>query len=371
MKRCGIFVFYDEHGIVEPYVDFLLKSILEVLDKLIIVINGEVEPREREKLYQYSKNVFQRRNIGYDGGAYKDVFTYFLKNENWDQWDEILLMNDTFYGPFYQWTEIFKLMDGSKCDFWGLSQHPGGPENFFGGEIISPHIQSYFILVKRKMFTHPSFISFWEKMNYPQNFKEAVKKFEIYFSEYFSGIGFKFESWLDVKLKQYKNLTPFDTNDMEILIKDFKFPVLKRKAYMLQNYIGLKRLFIYLEDNNAYLLNVMKKDLYKRCIDGKLSPYNPYELLKFCGKHEEIYLFGMGRYAQNIEQFLMDFGKQVNGYIVSKAVTQRNNVYEINDFSVKPGQGVIVTLNQKNCGEVNRIITEKIPLQHVFFPTYD
>ncbi len=117
MKRCGVFVFYNEHGKVGQYVEILLKSIQSVLDELVIIINGKIESHAKEKLSQYSSHIFQRDNVGYDGGAYKDVFTSFLRGKDWAQWDELLLINDTFYGPFYDWHEVFDVMDGRKCDF--------------------------------------------------------------------------------------------------------------------------------------------------------------------------------------------------------------------------------------------------------------
>ena len=55
MKRCGIFVFFDKQGLVGDYIITLLKSLEDVINKLIIVINGEIQIDERMKLYEYTE----------------------------------------------------------------------------------------------------------------------------------------------------------------------------------------------------------------------------------------------------------------------------------------------------------------------------
>lgn len=372
MRRYGIFVFFNEHGKVPQYVEVLLKSIQEVLDKLVIVVNGKIDFNEREKLSCYSSRIFQRDNVGYDGGAYKDAFTLFLKGEDWLQWDELLLFNDTFYGPFYHWKEIFAVMDGRSCDFWGLSCHPGGRETLFGGEVISPHVQSYFILIKKRMFLDLSFNFFWKDIGYPFNYKQAIKQFEIHFSEYFSEKGFSYESWIAVKKEDMKERMALGMGNMELLIKKWHFPILKRKACMLQDYIGLKRLFDYISNDTRYPTEIMKEDLQQRCLEGKMEPYNPYQVLRFCEQFENIYLFGMGNYAKNIEQFLRDNGNTVKGYIVSeKKEEAQEQVYELDEFSPKPNRGVIVALNYNNFKEVYPKLKSIIPIEELLLPFYD
>ena len=63
MKRWGIVIFFNEQGVVERYITVLLKSLEEVIDKLIIIINGSILPGEKTKLYNYSKDIYQRENI--------------------------------------------------------------------------------------------------------------------------------------------------------------------------------------------------------------------------------------------------------------------------------------------------------------------
>lgn len=365
MKRYGIFVFYNDKGNVELYVEILLRSLLGILDELLVVINGNIQEREYAKLYQYSKKIIRRSNVGYDGGAYRDIFLF--EDIKLEQWDEIILLNDTFYGPFFPWDTVFNAMDNKMCDFWGLTCHLGGLSGLFEEKIISKHLQSYFIVLKRNVFLHPNFKTFWMELQYPQNFKEAVMNFEIHFSEYLMRLGFHYESWLNVQIGDKL----CDLEDLEELLTKWHFPILKRKKCGLQNYINLKKVFQYIVKNTDYPIAAIKEDIRRRCKNGKMKPYNPEQILKFCAQYENIYLFGKGLYARNIEQFVRDNGKKIAGYIVSKPVENDENTLQLDQFKIEAEDGVIVALSQKNFIEVYHKISDRIPSAQLIVPRYD
>ncbi len=120
-----------------------------------------------------------------------------------------------------------------------------------------------------------------------------------------------------------------------------------------------------------YPVKCMREDLQQRCLEGKAEPYNPTQMLQFCDQYKNIYLFGMGNYAKNIEQFLLDYGKQVKGYIVSKTGETQKQVYELGHFLIQPNQGVIVALNHKNFHEVYEKLKKVIPEKQLLIPFYD
>lgn len=373
MRRCGIVVIYNKEGFILPYVEVLLDSVKEILDKLVVIINGNILDEGKEKIKKRTEYVYFRKNIGYDGGAYKDVFIEYLKDEEWGRWDEILLMNDTFYGPFFPWQDVFMLMENDTCDFWGLSCYPKGETEFFDGQVVpvSQHVQSYFIVIKRKMFLSCEFLKFWNELDYPLNYKEAVLNFEVHFSEYFMSVGFSYASWIE---KQQNQLFPQE--DLCLLCYEdwmikLRFPIYKRKEYSLLKYKKQKELFEFLQKNSFFPLWVIKDDVCMRCYQGKLKPYNPKMIKTFCCQYKKIYLFGMGKHAEVLESFLNDNGVQICGHIVSEVKEKSRNVYEIGEFCVKPDMGIIVALNRKNVKEVYDVLKEQIPYQQIIFPQYD
>ena len=118
MNRIGIFIFYDSNGQADTYIEILLSAMQEILQKLVIIVNGKINSKDYDKFRNYTKHIFIRENRGYDAGAYKDVFTKYLTEEQWEKWDEIILFNDTFYGPFYPLEDIFHEMEKGDADFF-------------------------------------------------------------------------------------------------------------------------------------------------------------------------------------------------------------------------------------------------------------
>lgn len=51
-----------------------------------------------------------RENAGYDAGAYKFAIFKYLKIEEIRQYEELILCNDTFIGPFVPLKDIFDTM---------------------------------------------------------------------------------------------------------------------------------------------------------------------------------------------------------------------------------------------------------------------
>lgn len=50
MNRLGIFCFYNDEGIVESYVEYLLESMKKIVTQIIIVINGNITQSSQEIL---------------------------------------------------------------------------------------------------------------------------------------------------------------------------------------------------------------------------------------------------------------------------------------------------------------------------------
>lgn len=152
-KRLGIFCFYDKDGEVDTYVNYLLEELRTVLYKLIIVVNGKITETGRNILLKYADDFIVRPNRGFDVGAYTDV----LKQTgcmDWENWDELVLCNDTFYGPFVPMKDIFVKMEDKDVDFWGL--------NILERGLLS-HIQSYFLVFRQKILSSNDLLKYLYK----------------------------------------------------------------------------------------------------------------------------------------------------------------------------------------------------------------
>ena len=123
MIRVGIFAFFDNDGIVDEYVSKLLSSMQKVLTKLYVVVNGKITEDSRKLLEEYASDILFRENYGYDAGAYKNIILDYFSEDEWKTYDEAVLFNNTFYGPFFCMRGIFDSFNSKEnVDFWGLSK---------------------------------------------------------------------------------------------------------------------------------------------------------------------------------------------------------------------------------------------------------
>ena len=123
MNRLGIFLTFDADGIIDDYIDELLKDIGKELNRLVIVCNGILSSEGRRKLEKYSSEIMVRENIGFDFCAWKDAMFDYIGFSRIKEYDQLILFNDSFFGPIRSFKDVFAEMDSRDLDFWGLTVH--------------------------------------------------------------------------------------------------------------------------------------------------------------------------------------------------------------------------------------------------------
>jgi rhamnosyltransferase len=71
IKRLAIYFFYDKDGIVDDYVLYVLRDLMEDISSLMVVCNGKLTQQGREKLESITPRVLVREDKGFDVWAYK------------------------------------------------------------------------------------------------------------------------------------------------------------------------------------------------------------------------------------------------------------------------------------------------------------
>ena len=143
-NRYAIFVFYDRDGIVDEYNYVLLHEIKKYVKKLLIICNGDVNENGISGLNQYADEVIVRPNKGFDITAYK-LGIFNEKYLELVKYDEVIIFNNTFFGPLYPFSEMFDYMNQKDIDFWGMTEFHEVPFDPFGTikyGYIPKHIQS-------------------------------------------------------------------------------------------------------------------------------------------------------------------------------------------------------------------------------------
>ncbi len=233
INRLCIFAYYDKDGIIDNYIVFLLKAMRECCKEQIVVINGFLTVDNEKKIKPYCTKIIYRENIGYDITAFKEAY---LSLENLNEYDEILFYNQTIFGPVCSLKTMFNTMAGRNVDFWGLSMHSGAKKaSWNNDEKITPHIQSYFFAVRKKMFISDEFIAYWRNLPMINSYWDAVSKHEVKFTEHFDKLGFKWGVYLDTQNLNNYNDYPVIGMPAEMLRR--QSPFIKRKSFLFERHI--------------------------------------------------------------------------------------------------------------------------------------
>lgn len=239
MKRAGIFLFYDPEGKVDDYILGCLGSLQQHMDYLLVVSNSPLDETNRKRLESVSSEVMERKNVGYDVGAYRDG----LRHLGWDHmgdYDELVLFNYTFFAPIHPWASLFERTDKWDTDFWGITEHDEVRPHPFLPKLVMPrHIQSHWIAVRASLSTTKDWRTYWEDMPPIESYNDSIQWHESRFTGYFNALGYRHEVAYNVD--DYPSANPVFDN-ASLLLQD-GCPILKRRN-LFHNPLHLDRFAI-------------------------------------------------------------------------------------------------------------------------------
>ena len=231
-KKLCIYATYDKQGHIEEYVEYCLEQLSKVVSCLLIVSNNILDKQSKEKLSMVNR-IYERSDDGYDVGGFAHVIRDLQMKDELCKYDELILLNDSIFGPFYPLTDMFSKMDEDETlDFWGITKR--GVSDFDGGEHIYPeHLQLYFYVIRKRMLHSKEFINYWNTISEQiTDFRSAIFKYEFAFTKYFEEQGYKWDVYCHTEAYDTNqislNLSPYHYASYE-LIKEKKCPFMKRK----------------------------------------------------------------------------------------------------------------------------------------------
>ena len=120
MKRnsLAVLVMFAEVEKIDNYIFFLAEQIRLAVQRIVVTVNGKLDDESVRKLSSCADDIFIRENKGFDCGAYKDTLENYLGWEEVRKYDELILLNDSCYGPIYPLAPIFEQKDKRELDFW-------------------------------------------------------------------------------------------------------------------------------------------------------------------------------------------------------------------------------------------------------------
>ncbi|WP_303977075.1 rhamnan synthesis F family protein [Streptococcus danieliae] len=192
MKRLLIYVHYNKNQEVSPHVLYQLKEMRPLFSRVLVVSNSPLPEQGLQDLKDQAlvDQVLERANSGFDFAAWRDA----MKNLGWSklgEFDSLTLMNDTCFGPIWDFSPHFLGMEADEqVDFWGLT-------NFRATKEFPEHLQSYFLTFKKPVLQDQSFFDFWQNVQDYDNVQDVINHYESGVTTYFLERGFQYKALFD------------------------------------------------------------------------------------------------------------------------------------------------------------------------------
>ena len=227
MNRGLVYFHFDPHHQVRDYVLAALSSLRPHADHVLLVSNSPIGEADRVRLETCCDAILQRPNEGLDAGAYRAG----LEHLGWDRladFDELILTNHTYYAPLRPWEEVLtRAEDWGDISFWGMTEHAAmRPHPFLAKRELPRHLQSHWIVVRRRLLRDPAFREYWEQMPQVSSYRDSIQWHESRFTGHFAELGHTWEVAFPVD--RYRSENPA-IEEAPALLAD-GCPLLKRRA---------------------------------------------------------------------------------------------------------------------------------------------
>jgi len=241
MKRLCLFAGFSKANIIEDYAVHAVKELSNHSDVYYFAAN-DLPGTELGKLDEYAKGRWGSRHDRYDFGSWQKLM-FILGWRFIEQYDALILINDSCYGPFFSLDKVFGVMNSSRYDMWGITMNYGH----------HMHLQSYFLHIDKKIFQAPFFRDFFETIIHQGSKKLICINYEIGLSRLVCEHGFRLGCYInrkglgiphEVDISEYQNSllqagSPFikkkvfleagfakeDPDETRILLKQHDYPV--------------------------------------------------------------------------------------------------------------------------------------------------
>ena len=247
MKRIAIFAHYDRQSIIDDYVVIYLESLKESVDKIIFVSDCILSADELKKIDHVVFHTICEEHGEYDFGSYKRGI-FFIEN-SLENYDELIILNDSCY-LISSLEPIFKEMAIRRgCDFWGLSQNQ---------DCYPEHVQSYFLVFNKKVFTSEAFLDFFHSIKKEKNKSSVILNYEIGLTTKLVEAGYIKDSFIK---KIFKHNPTCSENFFSELVPA-GFPLIKIEL-LLKNPENVNNLQRWLDIPNITQIKAIQSHIYR------------------------------------------------------------------------------------------------------------
>jgi len=273
MRRIVFYLFFDPAGRVDDYVLHKLSHLRDHAEHIFVVSNSPLDDANRARMESVADTVWVRENVGFDVWAYKEAMKVFGA-DRLTAFDELILMNYTFFGPIGSFDPVFSEMDANAdIDFWGVTDHGDYPAGATGDKLMfHRHIQSHWIAVRRRLFTSEPFREYWDDMPMITSYHDSITRHEGRFTHHFSELGYRFA--VAFPADRYPSQHPIMDNP--VLVVGDGSPIVKRRTFFhdplyLDKHAVLGRDLIGVVEDRGYPVDLIYSNLARTSVPRNLS----------------------------------------------------------------------------------------------------
>lgn len=185
--RICIYGHYDPRGKVHEYVYTALKALKQNgLSTLFLTTSPSLAPGDIARLHEVCWFVGKRKNLGLDIGGWPSgmkLVELALRKQN-KKCSQLVITNDSIFGPLSPLSEVFAQMSGQSLDIWGITD----------SQQIKHHIQSYFLVFENNGI---DFFSNWvQDFKFSRDRIALIEKHEVGLSQAALSFGLKMGAYI-------------------------------------------------------------------------------------------------------------------------------------------------------------------------------
>lgn len=228
MKRLLLYVHFDRDNAVDEHVFYQVERLVPFAVETQFISNSPISEAEAGRLRAFVSGITVRPNRGLDFGAWAEILNARLP-EIAKNFDELWLMNDSCYGPVFPLEEIFDRMKEQPCDFWSITDSGGNQRG-------KRHLQSYFLIFRRKVLQSRPFQEFWKRTALKCTDCRTRKRYgEQSLDRCLRQAGFRPGCFISVRDESQNwrigQLHPLSLFSAYRLVDDYQLPFLQVKAF--------------------------------------------------------------------------------------------------------------------------------------------
>ncbi|MBU6408568.1 MAG: hypothetical protein KGS44_15810 [Alphaproteobacteria bacterium] len=186
MRRLWVISHYDRGGGAADYVLGMLRAYRALGGDLLVVSTADLSVAARMALRNVADALIERENLGLDFASWR---LGLEQRDGGAGYDEIILANDSIFGPFADISPFLARLRDPASPFLGLTLSLE----------VEPHVQSFFMGFNMSRFPRLVFDDFWDGVRPLTNKRAIIENYEIGLSRRIAEAGIPLSAVFDMR----------------------------------------------------------------------------------------------------------------------------------------------------------------------------